>query len=359
MSHLVYHIGDEQSMAFIGKTPWHGLGQELQPGASLEEWERKAHLDWMVAESPVSFNIPGGFRDSMVPAEMQNRKVLYRTDTAEPLSIVGKDYRIVQPIEILEFYRDLIEIHNFEINTAGSLDDGRRVWALAKMGEGFTLPGNDTVIPYALLMTSYDTSLATTLMFTSIRVVCNNTLEFAVQAGEEDDEGSSMIKIPHTENFNAADVKMEAGLIDASWHKYSELCAEMSRYTMPGTEAVEFFSKCIFEADKLRYTPWEELPAAQLKAYASIMEGYLSGRGAEIKAAHNTLWGALNAITEYVDHHKPAYSTNNRFKSMVGGVGRKLKLKAFQIARKMVGTVEPTPSDDSATDEIELTNSMY
>jgi phage/plasmid-like protein (TIGR03299 family) len=325
-------------MAFVGTTPWHGLGQELDPGTSLEDWERKAHLDWMVAESPVQFNIPGGFRDAELPAEMTNRKVLYRTDTAAPLSIVGKDYQIVQPIEILEFYRDLIEIHNFELNTAGSLDDGRRVWALAKMGDGFTLPGNDTVIPYCLLMTSYDTSLATTLMFTSIRVVCNNTLEWAVQAGVEEGDESSMIKVPHTDKFDAAAVKLEAGLIDSSWHKYSEMCAEMARYTLPGTEATDFFLRCIFEVDQLRYTPWDQLPAAQLKSYASIMEGYLSGRGAEIKAASNTLWGALNAVTEYVDHHKPARSINNRFKGTIAGAGRNLKLKAYKLAKKLINS---------------------
>jgi phage/plasmid-like protein (TIGR03299 family) len=336
MSHLVYHIGDEQSMAFIGATPWHGLGQELKPGASLEDWERVAHLDWMVAESTVKFDVPGGFRDSVIPAEMKNRKVLYRTDTMDSLSIVGKDYKVVQPIEILEFYRDLIEIHGFELNTAGSLDEGRRVWALAKMGDGFTLPGNDVVVPYCLLMTSYDTSLATTLMFTSIRVVCNNTLEWAVQAGNEGDDASSMIKVPHTDSFNAADIKFEAGLIDASWLEYSELCAEMARYTLPGTEATNFFLKCIFDVDQLRYTPWDQLPSAQLKSYARIMEGYLSGRGAEIKAASNTLWGALNAVTEYVDHHKPARSINNRFKATIAGTGRSLKLKAFNLAKKLI-----------------------
>ena len=337
MAHLVYHIGDEQSMAFVGETPWHGLGQELDPGTSIEVWEKKAHLDWMVAESTVNFNIPGGFRDSMVPAEMKNRKVLYRTDTMTPLSIVGDGYKVVQPIEVLEFYRDLIEIHGFQLDVAGSLDDGRRVWALAKMGDGYVLPGDDRMFPYLLLMTSYDTSLATTLMSTIVRAVCNNTIEAAILQDENGDS-TSTIKVPHTDVFNAADVKMEMGLIDASWHKYSELCAEMARFTMPSIEAIEFFTKCIFEADRLRYTPWDELPAAELKSYAKIMECYLSGRGSQLKSANGTLWGALNAITEYVDHYKPARSINNRFKASFSGAGRSLKLKAFQLAKKLIGT---------------------
>lgn len=343
MSHLVYHIGDEQSMAFVGLTPWHGLGQELDPDSPLEVWEKKAHLDWHVAEAPVQFEIPGGFRDAMIPAGMENRKVLYRTDNAEPLSIVGTGYKVVQPIEILEFYRDLIHHHNFKMETAGSLDDGRRVWALAKMGDGFTLPGSDVVQPYCLLMTSYDTSLATTLMFTSVRVVCNNTLEWAY-AGSDD----STIKIPHYDTFDPAAIKLEAGLIDDSWYQYSKVCAEMSRYTMPSVEAHKFFSKIVFDAEQLRSMPWDSLPAVQLKAHAEITKGYLEGRGAEIKAAYNTLWGALNAVTEYVDHNKPARSTNNRFKATISGAGRAMKRKAWNLATKLLGKKAADDSEETA-----------
>lgn len=333
--HQVYQIGHEYSMAYVGTPPWHGLGQAMRASSSLSEWETKAHFDYMVMQSMVKFDIPGGFRDAMIPAEMENRKVLYRSDTGEPLSIVGRDYKIVQPIEILEFYRDLIEIHNFSIEVAGTLDMGRKVWALAKMGDGYMLPGDDRIYPYLLLMTSYDTSLATTLMSTVIRAVCANTIDAAIMQDENGD-ATSTIKVPHTSNFNAADVKMEAGLINAEWYKYSQLCSDMARFTMPTTEAVEFFLGCIFETEKLRYMPWEDLPAAELKAYNSIMKNYLEGRGAAIKAAHGTLWGALNAVTEYVDHEKPAYNTNNRWKSAVMGKGRALKMKAWNFAKQLM-----------------------
>ena len=336
MSHQVYAFGKEHSMAYVGTPPWHGLGQPMRPDVTISEMEIGAHLDWLVLESPVSFNIPGGFRDAVIPAEMKNRKVLYRSDSFEPLSIVGRDYKVVQPIEILEFYRDLMEIHNFTLEVAGSLDMGRKVWALAKMGDGYSLPGDDQIYPYLLLMTSYDTSLATTLMSTMVRAVCANTIDMAVMQDEKGEE-TSTVKVPHTDEFNAADVKLEAGLIDLEWYKYSKLCQDMARFTMPSTEAIEFFMGCVFETNQLKYTPWDELPAAQLKAYNSIMEGYLKGRGAAIKAAHGTLWGAVNAVTEYVDHHKPARSVNNRFKAAIMGKGRQLKLKAWKMAKKMVG----------------------
>jgi len=282
MSHKVYEINGEHSMAYVGDKPWHGLGQQVDPNATIEEWEKKAHLDWRVMESIVKYEIAGGFRDAKIEADMPTRKVLFRTDNFSPLSIVSEGYNVVQPHEILEFYRDLIELHGFRIHTAGSLDDGKRVWALAEVGDCVDLGDGDEVYPYVLLMTSYDTSLATTLMFTSIRVVCNNTLEFAIAASENGEEGPTVIKVPHTEKFDAAQVKLEAGLIELGWLEFSRLCQEMVKHTMPTTEAFKFFAEIVFDAEELKKT-WKERPNAKKKAFLKIMQGFLDGRGAELK----------------------------------------------------------------------------
>jgi len=111
------------------------------------------------------------------------QKVLYRSDTKAALSVVSSRYQVVQPKEILEFYRDLTEVSGFELETAGVLKEGRKIWALAKTGQHATLKGNDTINGYLLLATACDGTLATTAQFTSIRVVCNNTLAVALSNG--------------------------------------------------------------------------------------------------------------------------------------------------------------------------------
>lgn len=342
MAHLVYEIDGEHSMAYVGETPWHGLGQKIDPNSTIEEWEKAAHLDWEVIEGQVSYEVPLAYRDGVMRMKVMNRKALYRSDNMELLSMVGQGYNLVQPWEVLEFYRDLIELYDFRIETAGSLDDGKRVWALARIGEGFNLGSDDEpdmVHPYVLLMTSYDTSLATTLMFTSIRVVCNNTLEFAIARGMNADgtaqEGETVIKVPHTEKFDAAQVKLEAGLIEVGWLEYSRKLQEMVRYTMPTTEAFNFFAQIVFDAEELKQS-WKDRPNAKKKAFLKIMQGFLNGRGSELKTSYRTLWGALNAVTEYVDHEKPARSTNNRFKAAISGAGRKMKNAAFKAAEKLL-----------------------
>ena len=89
---------------------------------------------------------------------------------------VSQRYQVVQPREIFRgFYRDLTEVSGFELETAGGVKGGRKIWALAKTGQSMALRGNDVTNGYLLLATACDGTLATTAQFTGIRVVCNNT----------------------------------------------------------------------------------------------------------------------------------------------------------------------------------------
>jgi phage/plasmid-like protein (TIGR03299 family) len=94
---------------------------------------------------------------------------------------VSQRFQEVQPMEILHFYRDLTEQSGFELETAGVLKGGKKFWALARTGQSSALKGKDVSNGYILLATACDGTLATTAQFTSIRVVCNNTLAIALK----------------------------------------------------------------------------------------------------------------------------------------------------------------------------------
>lgn len=168
-----------ENMAYIGTTPWHGLGSRLTEKQPLEVWQREAGMDWQIQESPVHFKADAiGHLGSIHSFPAQ--KVLFRSDTKAPLSVVFQRYQVVQPREVLEFYRDLTERSGYELETAGVLKDGRKLWALARTGQSTALKGSDVVNGYLLLATSCDGTLATTATPTTIRVVCNNTLTIAI-----------------------------------------------------------------------------------------------------------------------------------------------------------------------------------
>ena len=173
MAHLV------SQMAYVGAEPWHGLGNHLPAKQPIEVWQKEAGMNWTIHESPVRFM--GDSIGSLGSIHsFEDQKVLYRSDTKEALSVVSQRYQVVQPREVLEFYRDLTDVSGYELETAGVLKGGKKFWALAKTGQSTVLKGNDQVRGYLLLATSCDGSLATVATPTTIRVVCNNTLSIAV-----------------------------------------------------------------------------------------------------------------------------------------------------------------------------------
>ena len=151
---------------------------------------------------------------------MPERFVLARDDTGSALSIVSSAYQVVQPHEVLEFYRDLVQERHHTLETAGALDGGRKIWALARTGLVANVADNaaDEIGAYVLLATSCDKSLATTATFTSIRVVCQNTLGFAFDDIKQNQR--KHIKADHTKKFDPAPVKEKLGLIDNAWLQF-------------------------------------------------------------------------------------------------------------------------------------------
>jgi phage/plasmid-like protein (TIGR03299 family) len=180
-----------------------------------------------VLESPVLYS-------SLASTELQSwpdRKVLHRSDTGAPLAVVSDGYRVVQPAEIMDFFRELVELGGFQLETAGALSDGRRVWALASVADAAPVVSRDLVKPYLLLGTSYDGTMATVAKFTAIRVVCNNTITAAVGgysngravAGEaEKDLGylKSAVRVLHSERFDPEAVRLQLGIVANAWESF-------------------------------------------------------------------------------------------------------------------------------------------
>lgn len=318
MAHLV------QTMAYVGETPWHGLGNQLTPKQPLEVWAKQAGMDWRVLEAPVCFMTGkaghlGGIRS------YEDHKVLFRSDSKEPLSVVSNRYKVVQPREILEFYRDLTEISGFELETAGVLKGGRKVWALARTGQSVTLKGDDTTNGYVLLATACDGTLATTAQFTSIRVVCNNTLTIAL------DGRPSAVKVPHSTTFDPQAVKRQLGICVSSWDRFMYQLKALSQRKVQTTEAEQFFWKLFADENKPGPVQTSE---RLMKRTLELYNG--QGRGSELASSKNTAYGLLNAVTEFVDHERRARNTDYRLDSAWFGNGAALKQKALDQALALV-----------------------
>ncbi|MDQ0072601.1 phage/plasmid-like protein (TIGR03299 family) [Variovorax boronicumulans] len=333
MAHLI------ETMAYAGDPPWHLLGHQLPPKQPIEVWAQTAGMDWAIRETPVRFmtedlETPEAIQPLQTLETFPEQKVLYRSDTRAPLSVVSSRYQVVQPRAVLEFYRDLTEIGGYEMETAGVLKAGRKFWALARTGKQAVLKGSDVVDGYLLLATSCDGTLATTVTPTTVRVVCNNTLSIAL------DGTSNAIRVPHNTRFDADAIKRQLGIAVSQWDNFMYRMKALSERKVKSKEAADYFLQVLcgpHAGETVRLKHGAEQPSLPhdraLKKVLALFEG--QGRGAELAAAKGTAWGLLSAMTEFVDHERRARSREYRLDSTWFGQGAALKQRALDHALQL------------------------
>jgi len=315
MAHLI------DSMAYVGDTPWHGLGNRLTEKQSIDVWAHEAGMDWKINETPVRFSAQHWSGGEMLNS-FADQKVLYRSDTLDALSVVSKRYKVVQPMDILEFYRDLTEQSGFELETAGVLKGGRKLWALARTGQSLLLKGKDVTNGYVLLATACDGTLATTAQLTSVRVVCNNTL--AVALGQ----GSGAVKVPHSTTFDPIAVKQQLGLSVSDWEMFKSQLTALSGRKVKDSETHKYLVQVFSDPYASKDAP--PINERAMNRALELFQGH--GRGSRLASSQGTAFGLLNAVTEFVDHERRARSTDHRLDSAWFGQGAALKQKAMQTA---------------------------
>jgi len=318
MAHMIDFSNGKANLAFTGETPWHGLGVNIDKEASVDQWRVAAGLNWEAVKTKAQYVVDGNVIQS-------DSEIIYRNDTNAQLGVVTERYKPVQPKDVLEFFRELVGINGWGLDVVGALDGGKKVWALARTENEFAVKGTvDRVGMYLMLATSFDGSLATIAKFSSIRVVCNNTLTATLK------DGMQAIKVGHAGTFNPAKVKEQLGLIQAATGQMEENANILANRKLSRSEAVKFLVKIMTGEDK----PIEELSTKG----ANIIQGVYNlydgrGKGSTLATAENTAWGLLNAVTEHVDHHS-GRNDNNRLRGAWFGTGEELKNNALQVLLK-------------------------
>lgn len=353
MAHeLAFKADGAAAMAFVGETPWHGLGQRLTEGAPLETWAREAGFNWQAKAAKPTFS-----RDDGTIGTLEGSQVIYRSDTGAALSCMGDNYKIVQPLEVLEFFRDLIAGHGFNLHTAGVLQGGRKLWALAKNGHAGEVVKGDKVRQFLMLSTSLDGSSKTTAAFTAVRIVCANTLREATRTLGTD----GVVKVSHRTEFDAAGVRAQLGYADETWRGFMEQAQTLAGKNCGMEEARELLRQ-IFGAPVNAKRDASEMASARLTAEAMarmtnpanvhaatvahmIASGAMreqrsvarclelfagAGRGASHDGVAGTRWGLLNAVTEHIDHEQ-GRTADTRLTSAWFGRGDGFKQSTLEL----------------------------
>jgi phage/plasmid-like protein (TIGR03299 family) len=337
MAHeLTIRANQTAEMAYVGETPWHGLGQQLERGAPIEQWQAAAGMDWRIQRSKVRYFAN---REGTEQLEMPDQHVLFRSDTHAPLGLVSAKYKAVQPAHVLEFFRDLVNGAGFELETAGTLFGGKKFWALASIGESAQILHGDKIRGHLLLATSADGSSKTVAGFKATRVVCNNTLTLAMRE-------AGALSVSHRTAFNPAAIKDSLGIARGAFLEFTKQAQALAQVKV-GMRTAESFVRQLLR-------PVADAPAVPTASFDKFMAGVttperapkgeaeilrlFSGAaiGDSIAGVHGTAWGLLNAVTEYVDHRATAKSDSHRLNSAWFNGGDEMKTQALNSLMAMV-----------------------
>ena len=299
---------------------WHGLGELMPAGQTVEQWQKAAGMDYEIKRGLVRYATERLDPNAAIHnlKTIDDKIVLFRSDTGAPLGVASDSYKVVQPAAVLDFFREWADKGGVTIESAGVLFGGKRYFATAKLGDAVSLDGGrDRVVPYALLSTSADGSLATECRWTTVRTVCNNTLSIALK-------GKSAFKVSHRSVFNPDDARSAVEAANEEFSAFMQTARSLANIKMEQDIAENFTVRLL--------TKSSEAVARESAAFERIMGLFNgAGKGSNFESAHDTAWGWLNAVTEYADHHVRARSDENRKAAALWGAGDALKQKALSL----------------------------
>jgi len=322
------------SMFSAKEKPWHGLGQVVDGALTSEEAIRMANLDYVVAKGELWIGYPEHLRERLGKGKKHpDSYVTFREDTGETFGIVGSKYTVVQNEKAFEFFDDIVGFKEAIFETAGALGKGETTFITAKLPKHIRVSGNDVIERYLLFTNTHDGSKSIEVLFTPVRVVCNNTLQYALSTA------ASKYKIRHTRSAHdrMADAREVLGIENDMAEKTQELYKAMSGIRITDRQANGFINSMFLTSDEMEklseglpYT--EVLSTRKQNTIEDVQSYYAQGPGQAMDTAAGTLWGAYNAVTGYYNNGKKYKDDNARMQSIMYGTDARVAAKAFTEA---------------------------
>lgn len=327
-----------ESMAFVGATPWHGLGNVVTEEAAMYSSElfiEKAGLNWDAEKRQLARKV----NDAWVPADAW--EVIRSTDGKVLANMVGERYTILQNKEAFAWFQPWLDQKEAALHTGGALFDGSRIWALAKLNrDPMEIAAGDIVEKYVLLSHSHDGSLAVRCGFTPIRVVCWNTLSMAHKA-----DASKLIRLKHSKKVhqNLENLRDVMNLVNQEFEATAEQYRLLQRKSINQNDLRKYVKKVfqIDAEDKVIWTGGErskEMKEIVSERQKNIMEEVIalceSGKGNNLPSVRGTYWSAYNGVTEYLSYVN-GRNEDNRLNSLWFGQNATMNKLALSAAVEM------------------------
>ncbi|HZQ46541.1 MAG TPA: DUF932 domain-containing protein [Verrucomicrobiae bacterium] len=315
MSHNIEIRDGKASIAYAGQTPWHKLGQKLNEAFDAKTALKQGGLDFTVQKVGIK-TVDG--------AAIPNRFALRRTDTKDVLGIVTDFYQPLQNRDAFGFFDAVFGKGKARYEVAGVLGKGEKVWLLARLPGDFTVGREDLIGKYLLLTNGHDTNEPVRAKFTPIRVVCQNTLNAALRSTE------SEVRVQHIGNVTGK-LEIAGKLLTQAGIYFNEMQTVFNgfmKFSLKEKSLRQYVTR-VFVGDNAKDDEISPIARKQIERIEQLHE---TGRGHDIKAVRGSLWGAYNAVTEFVDHDR----TDKNLGFLLTGRGAEIKQRAFTVAQDLI-----------------------
>lgn len=305
------------AMAYTGQAPWHSLGQSCASAMTSAQAIQLAGLGWQVTKEQL-------YRADQTP--VQDAFATVASDTNEVLGVVGAQYTPLQNEIAFDFFDSAASDGTILFETAGALGKGERIWLLARTpNNSFEVVPGDEIKSYMLLSNSHDGSSGVEVRSTSVRVVCQNTLGMAVRGAKP------VVRLRHTKSVEAR-LRMAGDLLrqHAEHQKtYQEALQYLAKFPITDDLVQAFELEMFGDLDATPEGRGRTLLANKLEQFENLL---VRGAGTEIKGVAGSLYGMVQAYTEWADWASPVRGTSDRTNAIVFGQAAQDKQAALDYA---------------------------
>lgn len=331
---MAHMITSTDHIMTVREPAWHGIGTVLPELATAKEAIEAARLGWGVNKTPVMYYPT--INDQTVPdaqVTMNRNYVTYRTDNGQSLGIVGESYEPLQNSDAFAFMDAVTQDPGGpKYVTAGSLRGGLKVWVLCKLPSFIQVTDKDIVEEYLLLSNTHDGSRRVEVLYTPVRVVCQNTLTMALSRGKNQFRfkhvGDHMAKVGKAQDI--------LGIARENHTLLSEAIGAMTAFEPTDEQVNDVLKKLITPPsgkDETKQT---------LAVHEMIAKAFREDETNTMPGVKDTAWGLYNSITEYADYGRNARPTVNadiageRLLSNWYGKASILKANALDVVMDLV-----------------------
>lgn len=310
-----------ENMFSVKEVPWHQLGKIVQDAPSIAEGIVQAGLNWTVRMEP-TFMADG--------RKLQSQVVVRETDN-KILGEVGSKYHALQNAKAFEFFEPFVQSGEVTLETAGSLDGGKKIWVLAQLNRApMEIAKGDEVRKYLLLTNRHDGMASAQVGFTPIRVVCANTLAAAIGATD-----SSLLRVRHTKKIETAleEVQKMVNSANAQFEATGERFKAMTRMGVKEADLKKYVHLVFYP--QVTEAEITERQQTRLTAITEdIRRLFETGFGADLTGSKGTMWGLYNGVTQYLSYEAKD-NADKRFDSLWFGQSKDINARAMSVATTM------------------------